>query len=98
MKKAYLSLILLTVAVSAVAQWKPAGDNIMSAWAEDVNPASVHQEYPRPQMVREQWMKTIPLRRGGTGEDVAKVAVFLGSDLSSYVTGQTIHCCGGMSC
>ena len=56
MKKAYLSLILLTVAVSAVAQWKPAGDNIMSAWAEDVNPAAVHQEYPRPQMVREQWM------------------------------------------
>ena len=51
-----------------------------------------------PEEMREQWMKTIPLRRGGTGEDVAKVAVFLGSDLSSYVTGQTIHCCGGMNC
>lgn len=48
--------------------------------------------------VREQWAKTIPLRRGGTPEDVAKVALFLASDLSAYVTGQTIHCCGGMNC
>ena len=46
--------------------------------------------------VKEQWNKLIPLRRGGTPEDVANVAVFLGSDLSSYVSGQTIHCCGGM--
>lgn len=51
-----------------------------------------------PEEVREQWAKTIPLRRGGTPEDVAKVALFLASDLSSYVTGQTIHCCGGMNC
>ena len=50
-----------------------------------------------PDEVREQWMKTIPLRRGGTPEDVANVALFLASDLSSYVTGQVIHCCGGMS-
>ena len=48
--------------------------------------------------VREQWMKTIPLRRGGTPEDVAKVALFLGSDLSSYVSGQVIHVCGAMNC
>lgn len=47
--------------------------------------------------VREQWAKQIPLRRGGTPDDVANVAVFLASDLSSYVTGQVIHCCGGMS-
>ncbi len=51
-----------------------------------------------PEEVREQWAKTIPLRRGGTPEDVAKVALFLASDLSGYVTGQTIHCCGGMNC
>ena len=48
--------------------------------------------------VREQWVKTIPLRRGGTPEDVAKVALFLASDLSSYVSGQVIHVCGAMSC
>lgn len=48
--------------------------------------------------VREQWMKTIPLRRGGTPEDVAKVALFLASDLSSYVSGQVIHVCGAMNC
>ncbi len=47
--------------------------------------------------VKEQWVKTIPLRRGGVPEDVANVAVFLGSDLSSYVTGQTLSVCGGMS-
>ena len=51
-----------------------------------------------PDDVREQWVKTIPLRRGGTPEDVAKVAVFLASDLSAYVSGQVIHCCGGMNC
>ena len=44
-----------------------------------------------PEEVREQWMKTIPLRRGGTPEDVANVALFLGSELSSYV-------CGAMNC
>ncbi len=47
--------------------------------------------------VRKQWTDTIPLRRGGTPEDVANVAVFLASDLSSYVSGQVIHCCGGMN-
>lgn len=48
--------------------------------------------------VREQWVKTIPLRRGGTPEDVAKVVLFLASDLSSYVSGQVIHVCGAMNC
>ena len=47
--------------------------------------------------VRKQWEAQIPLRRGGTPEDVANVATFLASDLSSYVTGQTIHVCGGMN-
>ena len=47
--------------------------------------------------VKAKWAETIPMRRGGTPEDVANVAVFLASDLSSYVTGQTIHCCGGMN-
>ena len=51
-----------------------------------------------PDEVRDQWNKTIPLRRGGTPEEVAKVALFLASDLSSYVTGQVVHCCGGMNC
>ena len=47
--------------------------------------------------VKEAWAKQIPLRRGGTPEDVANVCTFLASDLSSYVTGQVIHCCGGMN-
>ena len=48
--------------------------------------------------VRDEISKQIPLRRSGTPEDVAKVALFLASELSSYVTGQVISCCGGMSC
>ena len=47
--------------------------------------------------VKAEWAKQIPLRRGGTPEDVANVATFLASDLSSYLTGQVIHCCGGMN-
>jgi 3-oxoacyl-[acyl-carrier protein] reductase len=47
--------------------------------------------------VRAEWSKQIPLRRGGTPEDVANVALFLASDLSSYVTGQVIPVCGGMN-
>jgi len=47
--------------------------------------------------VREEWEKQIPLRRGGTPQDVADVATFLASDLSSYVTGQVIPVCGGMN-
>lgn len=51
-----------------------------------------------PEEVRQAWVKTIPMRRGGTPEEVAKVALFLASDLSSYVSGQVINCCGAMSC
>jgi 3-oxoacyl-[acyl-carrier protein] reductase len=47
--------------------------------------------------VKEGWAKRIPLRRGGTPEEVAKVAVFLASDLSSYVSGQVIPVCGAMN-
>ena len=43
-----------------------------------------------------EWRAGIPLKRGGTPEDVANACVFLGSDLSAYVTGQTINVDGGM--
>jgi 3-oxoacyl-[acyl-carrier protein] reductase len=42
------------------------------------------------------WRDAIPLKRGGTPEDVANACVFLASDLSAYVTGQTLHVDGGM--
>jgi 3-oxoacyl-[acyl-carrier protein] reductase len=47
--------------------------------------------------VKEGWAKQIPLRRGGTPEEVAKAAVFLASDMASYVSGQTLHVCGAMN-
>lgn len=49
-----------------------------------------------PEDVKKEWAAQIPLRRGGTPEDVANVCTFLASDLSSYVTGQVISVCGGM--
>ena len=51
-----------------------------------------------PEEVRNEWIKTIPMRRGGTPEDVAGVALFLASDLAAYVSGQVIPVCGGMGC
>jgi 3-oxoacyl-[acyl-carrier protein] reductase len=49
-----------------------------------------------PEEVKQEWCKKIPLRRGGTPEDIANVCLFLASDLSSYVSGQVISVCGGM--
>ena len=51
-----------------------------------------------PEEARKAWEAQIPMRRGGQPEEVAKVAVFLGSDLASYVSGQAIHVCGAMNC
>ncbi len=47
--------------------------------------------------VRKGWEQKIPLRRGGTPDEVAKAALFLASDLSSYVSGQVINVCGAMN-
>ena len=49
-----------------------------------------------PEETRKQWINTIPLRRGGSPHDVANTALFLASDLSSYINGQVITVCGGM--
>ncbi|MBP3482445.1 MAG: 3-oxoacyl-[acyl-carrier-protein] reductase [Alistipes sp.] len=51
-----------------------------------------------PDNIKAEWNAKIPLRRGGEPAEVAKVALFLASDLASYVSGQVIHCCGGMNC
>jgi 3-oxoacyl-[acyl-carrier protein] reductase len=48
------------------------------------------------QKIVAEWRNTIPLKRGGTPKDVADLTVFLGSDMSKYITGQTINVCGGM--
>ena len=50
-----------------------------------------------PENIRKEWISKIPLRRGGTVEDIANTALFLASDLSSYVCGQVIQVDGGMN-
>ncbi|GHV33975.1 beta-ketoacyl-ACP reductase [Bacteroidia bacterium] len=50
-----------------------------------------------PEQLRQMWRDSIPLKRLGTPEDVAKVCLFLASELSEYVTGQVIPVCGGLS-
>ena len=50
-----------------------------------------------PDNIRAEWVQKIPLRRGGKPEDIADVATFLASDMSSYVTGQVIQVDGGMN-
>ncbi|MDL2251907.1 3-oxoacyl-[acyl-carrier-protein] reductase [Odoribacter sp. OttesenSCG-928-J03] len=47
--------------------------------------------------VRKEWAEKIPLKRGGTPEDIANTCIYLASDLSAYVTGQVINVCGGMN-
>jgi len=50
-----------------------------------------------PEDVKKEWIKSIPLKRGGTPTDVANTCVFLASELSSYVSGQVINVCGAMN-
>ena len=49
-----------------------------------------------PAELKERWCSRIPLRRPGTADEVAKACVFYASDLSSYLTGDVMHLCGGM--
>ena len=49
-----------------------------------------------PEEARKAWEESIPMKRGGTPEEVANVALFLASDLSSYVSGQVLSVCGAM--
>jgi len=46
---------------------------------------------------KEAYLKNIPLKRLGSSEEIADVAVFLGSDLATYVNGQVISVCGGLN-
>jgi 3-oxoacyl-[acyl-carrier protein] reductase len=46
--------------------------------------------------VMQEWLKTVPLNRPGSPEDVANAVLFLASDMSAYISGQTLNVCGGM--
>ncbi len=50
-----------------------------------------------PEDVKKEWAEKIPLKKAGQPEDVANLAIFLASDMASYITGQVISVCGGMN-
>lgn len=56
MKIIILPLFLMSVVLSAVADWKPAENTMLTPWGEKVTPENAWQQYPRPQMVREEWI------------------------------------------
>ena len=55
MKRAFTSIIALCIGIVSNAQWAPVGNEIKTPWASEIDPENVHPEYPRPQMVRENW-------------------------------------------
>ena len=52
MKRTFLLTAAILAALSAAAQWQPAGDRIKTVWGENLDPQNVLPEYPRPQLVR----------------------------------------------
>ena len=53
---AIAAIAAISCQITSVVEWAPVGDRIMTVWGENLDPTDVHAEYPRPQMVREQWM------------------------------------------
>ncbi|NJL14930.1 MAG: 3-oxoacyl-[acyl-carrier-protein] reductase [Microscillaceae bacterium] len=64
--------------------------------ANAIAPGFIETEMTHELANKEEWLKGIPLRRGGTTEEVADGALFLASDLSRYITGQVLQIDGGM--
>lgn len=61
-----------------------------------IAPGFIETEMTSELSNKEEWLKNIPLQRGGTADEVADCAVFLGSDMAKYITGQVIQVDGGM--
>ena len=81
-----LCLAMLSMAAALPAQeWAPAGDRIRTKWADEVSPANVHKEYPRPQMVRQDWKSLNGLWEYSiTGRADSKPKAFEGSILVPF--------------
>ncbi len=85
---------LIALAKSVAQEMGPKGiraNSIAPGFIETAMTAALSDE------VRANWIKSIPLRRGGQTDDIANTALYLASDLSSYVTGQVIQVDGGMN-
>ena len=85
---------MIALAQSVAKEMGPKGirlNTIAPGFIETAMTASLSEE------IREDWKKKIPLRRAGQPEDIANTALFLASDLSSYISGQVIQVDGGMN-
>jgi hypothetical protein len=80
-----LAMVILCLCrmVSAAETWKPAKSPLMTRWAKDVSPTNAHAEYPRPQMVREDWKNLNGLWQFASSEDVKDAPV--GKDLGAQI-------------
>ena len=85
MKKSLFLIALFVCAVLSAQEWSPAGDHIMTPWGEALDPAAVHQEYPRPQLVRSDWKCLNGLwDYAVTGKDDIKPSTFEGKILVPF--------------
>ena len=55
MRNELFTIIVFLTTITAYGQWKPIGDKIKTQWAENIDPNTVHREYPRPVLVRKDW-------------------------------------------
>ena len=96
MKKIFVSLLALSMTVAAFAQkWAPVGENIKSEWAYQVNPAAPLPEYPRPQMVRADWMNLNGLWNYAITEASATPSKYEGRILVPFAVESSLSGVGG---
>ena len=99
MKKSILIAVLTaSIATSAFAQWKPAGDKIKTKWAEQVNPENVLPEYPRPVMERGEWKNLNGLWNYAITEKGAAPSAYEGLMLVPFAIASSLSGAGKKVC
>ena len=95
MKRLILSLTVILSTVVTYAQWNPVGENIRTPWAEQVDPSNPLPEYPRPQMVRAEWMNLNGLWNYAITEAIAETFETQGQILVPFPLESSLSGVGG---